>query len=222
MKVNKLFFSLFFFVLVISVSHAQLYTYIEKTGDEKHYQQISKKHVGKQLVLTLTCDDKFSRHLYEPVGYTRQWIMKDKTAGYDFEARRVNNMIHIKGIYQSKEIDKSVEIDHLPWLNKLDHGLSAWVRSDEKSTTFWTLKLGSDLEPIRFEAEKTGEERITTSAGVFDAIKIKINLHGFLLSSLWSANSWYRKEDGLFLKYEGTDGPGTPLTINELHQLFRH
>lgn len=198
---------------------AQDMEYLKVTGDDKTVQKISISSTADGKVLLFTDSDTYSKHFYAPAGNTQKWQHQDEKEKHDFEAIRKGEEIHIQGIFQGKDIDKTVEIDKKRWLNKLDHGLSDWVLGEEEELVFWTLKLSSDLDPIEFNAQKVGEESLTVAGTQYQAIKVKLTLDGLLLSKLWSAHCWYDRKSGLFLKYEGTSGgPGTALTTIELSQ----
>ena len=198
----------------------QEYIYSDQEGDDKKTLRVSKSQLYDSLLLTLKSSHKYSKHSFSPPGYTKKWRMIDRDADHNFLAERSGNEISIQGKYSGSRISKIVQIDNRPWINKLDHGLSAWVKTDQDHTSFWTLKLGSGLDPVEFEVKKTGTENLTTPAGDFEVIKVKINLDGFLVSNFWSAYLWYREEDGLFIKYQGDSGPGTSLRIIELQEIL--
>jgi hypothetical protein len=199
---------------------AQELEYMETTGQEETLLKIRIKPRSEGKELIFTDPETYSRHRFQPEGFTQSWIHKDKENQHDFEAIREGNQIHIKGTFKGEVIQKTVKIDERQWINKLDHGLSVWAVGEEDELVFWTLKLSSDLDPIKFRAEKLGTESITLPEGTFDAVKVKLTLDGFLLSSLWSAYCWYEVSSGLFLKYEGANGgPGTPTTTIELNKM---
>ena len=200
---------------------AQKYGYAEITNNTKTNLQIIKEQT-KEGIFLITMKDEYrdSRHYFEPEGYTIRWEHSDTKLGHDFDVVRMGEKVAIQGTFQGKTIDKTVEIDEDMWTNKVDHALSDWVRSDEEEVEFWILKLSSDLDPLKIRAEKVGYEVINLNHRTFQTIKVKLTLCGFFLSHLWSSYYWYRKEDGLFLKFRGAMGrPGTPLTTIELTHL---
>lgn len=198
----------------------QDYVYLDKVGDEEKQLYISKHNEEGTQQLVLQSSYKYSKHTYSPPGCTSQWQLKDQNASHDFLAKRNHHTITVSGKYAGKAINKKVEIDKKPWINKLDHGLSNWVVSGEKEIVFWALKLNSGLDPVEFEAEKVGREAISTAAGNFQTIKVKLRLHGFLISNFWSATLWFRETDGLFVKYAGDSGPGTSLRTISLQKIL--
>ncbi len=197
---------------------AQEYTYSETTSGERLMVNISKRQTEQsQSIIEMKGIYRDSRHYFEPDGYTVRWQHKDTQLLHDFDIIRDKNDIIIKGMFKGEAIHKTVKVDDKCWMNKIDQGLCPWVKSDEDEIVFWILKLSSDLDPIKFKAEKVGTEMLQTSAGTFSTIKVKLRLDGFLVSHLWSAYYWYREADGVFLKYEGASGmPGTPVTVIEL------
>ncbi len=201
------------------ISLGQAFVYTDSEGGITQLLNVRKKQERGGLMLYLNSEIKNTRHFYQPPGHTVEWKLIDHAEKHDFYARRHGNQIAIEGIYQGKPITKTVDVDEKPWINKLDHGLSNWARSEEDELVFWTLKLNSGLDPILFKAEKLGTENLETPAGKFQTVKVKLNLNGFLLSNLWSAYCWYRVSDGLFVKYEGDSGPGTHLRMIELQRI---
>jgi hypothetical protein len=216
--------SLLTFCLPLSIFSplaAQEYFYTEVTDNTKTNLQITKKETEDgTFLITMKDDHRDSRHYFEPEGYTIRWEHSDTQLGHDFDVVRSGDKIAIKGTFQGKPIDKIVDIDESVWMNKVDHALSSWVRSDDEEVEFWILKLSSDLDPLKIRAEKVGHEILKLNQKTFLTIKVKLTLCGFFLSHLWSSYYWYREEDGLFLKFRGAMGrPGTPLTTIELTPL---
>ena len=200
--------------------NAQQYHYKSQTKGGPAFDVYVKKYQHEQRnILELTENDRYSKHTFDAKLGTKQWRLRDAPEHHDFTAIREGNYIHIQGIFKNEPVDKKVEIDQGPWYNKLDHGLSKFAISDQQKTDFWVLKLLSDLDATQMHAEKVGEESIKVGGESYPAVKVKLTLHGFLLSKMWSAYCWYRATDGLFLRYEGANGgPGTPTTIIELEE----
>ncbi len=193
--------------------------YISTTSGEETRQEISRVLKGPSQTIEIQEPHQYSQHLFCPRGSTETWTHRNDKENTQFVAKRQeDNTIHIEGTFKGEKFQKTVSIDEDAWINKMDFGLSQFAMSEEKSMTFWTLKL-VDLEPIHFRAEKVGAELLQVKQQKVEAIKIKVTLKNFILSKLWSANLWYRSSDGLFLKYEGAKGrPGTPVTTIEIRE----
>lgn len=199
-------------------SVGQEYSYSETTNDETTNFQIKKSRPEEGIYLIEMKDEHRLSHHYTMLrGSTVRWQHTDTKLSHDFKVERMGNDIVIRGTFKGNQINKTVEIDDARWYSKVDHALSDWVRSDEEELDFWILKLSSDLDPLKISAEKVGTETIKLEENSFQAIKVRLTLCGFFLSKLWSSYYWYRKEDGLFLKFKGAMGkPGTPTTTIEL------
>ncbi len=211
-------FSMTLWVMLISsfCVDAQSVMYTSTTEDDVSSQKISRRTEGAYDIVEIWEDDKYSAHYFTKTGATKEWIHRDKTNGHDFVATRNGNNITIIGLHKHKNINKTVAVDEHIWTNKIDYGLSYFVRSGNDETIFWTLKLG-DLEPLQFKAYREDKEDINISGQPIETIKIKITLKNIFLAKLWSARLWYRASDDLFLKYEGPMGkPGTPITTIEI------
>ncbi|WKN31795.1 hypothetical protein PZB74_00285 [Porifericola rhodea] len=196
---------------------AQKLLYIDHTGDKETQLDVRISQKADTREVMFTDPETYSLHVFEPQSYTKRWDHKDYEHNHNFTALREGNRIRIKGTFKGEPVEKVVEIDEKRWINKLDHGLSAWVTSKEEEVVFWALKLSSDLDPIEFRAEKIQEEKLNLASKTYDAVKVKLSLNGMVLSRLWSAYCWYDKKTGLFLKFEGTQGPGSPLTTITLN-----
>ena len=65
-------------------------------------------------------------------------------------------------------------------------------------------------------ANKEGEEEIKIGNKKYHTVKIKVTLKGWL-SMFWHSYYWFRKNDGVFVKFEGVrGGPFTPKTTIQL------
>ncbi len=199
-------------------SLGQEYSYTETTNNETTNFQIKKSHANEGVyMIEMKDENRLSHHYIMPQGTTVRWQHKDTKLAHDFNVERKGNDIAIRGTFNGNEINKVVEIDDAHWHSKVDHALTDWVRSEEDELDFWILKLSSDLDPLKISAEKVGTEMIKLDNNTFQATKVKLTLCGFFMSKLWSSYYWYRKEDGLFLKFKGAMGlPGTPTTTIEL------
>lgn len=217
----KLLLMLGLFVLLFFPSIGQEYSYTETTNNKTINYQIKKsKPEGGTYLIEMKDEYRLSRHYITPMGSTVRWHHTDTELAHNFEVERRGNNIAIQGTFKGNLINKTVEVDEAHWFNKVDHALSDWVRSDEEELDFWILKLSSDLDPLKIRAEKVGTETLKLHDGTFQAIKVKLTLCSFFMSNFWSSYYWYRKEDGLFLKFKGAMGlPGTPTTTIEFRQL---
>lgn len=191
---------------------AQDLIYLSVTKGDSTKQEISKYQEKNQQVVEVKEAWRFSKHYFCGEGATQKWMYRDEKENTEFVAEREGNSIYVQGILKGEKLKKTVAIDQDIWVNKIDHGLSHFVNSDQASVTFWTLKL-SDLEPVHFEAEKVETEILQVNGRKVQALKVKLTLNHMLIAKFWSAHLWYRSSDGLFLRYEGANGgPGTPVT----------
>ena len=72
------------------------------------------------------------------------------------------------------------------------------------------------LTPIRMQATKVGTDTVLLDGVPTEAVKVRLAPDG-LLAAFWHGHYWYRKTDGLFLKFEGRRGlPGSPMTVVHL------
>ena len=71
------------------------------------------------------------------------------------------------------------------------------------------------MKITRFKLKKKRIDTISINGKEVEAVYITVSLTG-LLSIFWTGKYWYRKSDGVFLRYKGKSGPGTGVSIMEL------
>jgi hypothetical protein len=65
-------------------------------------------------------------------------------------------------------------------------------------------------------AKKIRTEKILVQEREVETQNIRVKLTGFK-AIFWHSDYWFRRSDGLFLKYRGVEGPpGTPETVMTL------
>jgi len=156
-------------------------------------------------------------HIYQCdlLGATLQWELKNPGTNTDIVARREKRSILINGTFEGESIDKKVSIDGAPWYQPMSFSLTSFIKSDKSSVEFWSLR-PNDLLSYKMKAKKKEIQLIKIHGKEVEVQKVKVSLTGFR-SMFWHGYYWFRKVDGLFMKYEGVNGPpGTPKTIIEL------
>jgi hypothetical protein len=148
---------------------------------------------------------------------TRTWAFENSKENTKITASREGNKIFLKGQTRGKPIEKTFKINELSWNQTFNIGLERFALSPEKSMIFWSIgtKGPGNMKITRFKVKKKGIETITIKGKKMEAVYITISLTG-LLSIFWTGKYWYRKSDGVFLRYIGKSGPGTGVSIMEL------
>ena len=148
---------------------------------------------------------------------TRTWSFENPKENTKITASREGNKIFLKGQTRGKPIEKTFKINELSWNQTFNIGLERFALSPEKSMVFWSIgtKGPGNMKITRFKVKKKKIETITIKGKEVEAVYITISLTG-LLSIFWTGKYWYRKSDGVFLRYKGKGGPGTGISIMEL------
>ena len=115
------------------------------------------------------------------------------------------------GKTRSKKIDAGNKI----WIQNISMSLQCFVKDKTKDKMNFSIIKTDDLSLFDMVALKKKDVDIAVGPGKFKTANVIVTLPG-MKSVLWKSNYWFQKNDGLFLKYKGTDGPGTPVTITEL------
>lgn len=133
----------------------------------------------------------------------------------DLSAVRKGNTIEVNVIENGKSRSNKIDTGNKIWIQNISLSLQWFVKNNRKETMSFCIIKTDDLSPFDMVAKKKKDADITVGPNNFIATNVMVTLPG-MKSVLWKSNYWFRKNDGLFLKYEGTDGPGTPVTTTQL------
>jgi len=130
-------------------------------------------------------------------------------------AVRKGNTIEIQIIENGKTRSETISADNKIWIQKISLSLQWFVKDTSKDKMDFYILKTDDLSLFDMVAIKKKDVDIDVGPKKFKATNVVVTLPG-MKSILWKSNYWFQKNDGLFLRYEGTDGPGTPITVTEL------
>lgn len=140
---------------------------------------------------------------------TRSFMIANRSEGIEVEASRSGDRILVSGIHRGTPVKKELVLEEdLPWYQTFNHQFGDFALSDEKKRQFWMIRLDT-LEATRWQLKRIGSERLPIGGSQIEAVRVRLSLTG-LLAPFWSADLWYRAEDGRFLRYLGPiRGPGS-------------
>lgn len=142
---------------------------------------------------------------------TVSWSVSDPDARTALNVVRSEDILIFSGQFNGEDIQRSVTINPAPWYQALSVSLREFNRSSEKMKKIWSIRPDT-LDVHQLKIIREGDEIIQLGSDPCHTTRIKIQLTGFK-SVFWSGQYWLRKEDGLFVRYEGPSGPpGWPLT----------
>ena len=146
-------------------------------------------------------------------GLTLRWRLQGERI--EAEARREGDAIVLAGRHEGEPVERRIEIGDEPWYQPLSYSLRRFARSGKIATPFWMLRPDT-LTAVRLKAERVGREPLVTANGPALAVRVRISTTG-LLTGIWKADYWFAADSGVFLRYEGVNGPpGSPKTVVEL------
>ncbi len=188
----------------IDSEHADVDWLLEK-GERTRL--VYRKNSPQNSELSVTTIDK---------GYaTVSWELSVPDEHTEVKAVRRGNAIHLVGTVNGRPVDKLFKIDSAPWFQAMSVCLRAMVFSNASKMEFWILRPDT-LKPHKLIAEKQGVDTMPVLGKPAEVQQITIGLPG-MLAPFWSATYWFKKEDGVFVKYEGPHGPpGSPMVMVNL------
>jgi hypothetical protein len=175
-------------------------TVIEETPDTITYLSVSP--IGS----TECCINKGD-------GSTISWKRMRKNRS--IEAIRKGNSIEVNVIENGQNRSKIIQAGNKIWIQKISLSLQWFVKDTSKDEMDFCIIKTNDLSLFEMVAIKKKDVDIRLGPKKFKAANVVVTLPG-MKSILWKSNYWFQKNDGLFLRYKGTNGPGTPLTITQL------
>jgi hypothetical protein len=209
----------FFLALTAGPTAAEDLFYSKKSGNDvsSFSVRIDKTVTGYTLTAGTVTDGRFfievSMKTDEHLA-TREWAYVDPKEKIDLKAVRTGNRIELQGTSKGRTVKKTYTIDGKPWLQYFPFGLEEFAVSRATYIEYWALSPDL-LECALMSATKTCIEKITSLGREQSAVKTRISLAG-ALSVFWGADFWLSAENGHYLKFLGTNGPGTPETTIEL------
>ncbi|UCH94489.1 MAG: hypothetical protein JSV88_30055 [Candidatus Aminicenantes bacterium] len=220
MKINS---TLILVILLIGpfLADGATRVYEQKTKDQvtTHRFAIKTTEPGYSIDLQSEIEENVIKQTFEVDAHlaTLSWVYEDPKENTKVTASRQENKIFLKGRTRGKPIDKTFKINELPWNQTFNIGLEGFAVSAEKSVIFWAIgtRGPGNMKITRFKVKKKRIETITIKGKEVEAVYVTISLTG-LLSVFWTGKYWYRKSDGIFLRYKGKNGPGTGISIMEL------
>ena len=213
---------IFLLVLIGSfLSNGMTRIYEEKTQDQltTHRFDIDKTPTGYSVNLQSETRATFIKQAFEVDTNMAalSWAFENLKENTKITASREGKKVFLRGQTKGKPIAKTFKINKLPWNQTFNIGLEGFVLSSKKSMIFWSIgtRGPGNMKITRFKVKKKRIETITIKDKEVEAVYITISLTG-LLSIFWTGKYWYRKSDGVFLRYKGKNGPGTDVSIMEL------
>jgi hypothetical protein len=154
---------------------------------------------------------------------TRAWTFSDPSRRMELTASVQGERIVLTGSSQGKKVDKRFDATGAPWNQLFQMGLGPFVMSGRKEMTFRSIGTQGpgELKIGKMSVTRRGEEEVEINGQKVAVIHVRISLSG-LLSIFWHGDYWYRKSDGLFLRYRGKNRRGGAIAVSELAEEKRH
>lgn len=184
------------------------------TGEDVMTYEWSLVDKGNNQFLVVSVEDDIRyENLCDQSGQTISWSVRGPEA--DISAVRTGSIITIRGTFQGHLVEERHDLGDIPWYQALSYSFRHFIRSDDQSVQFWTIR-PDNLDALKMTVEKDGFETIDTASGRIESTRLKIRLAG-VLKNFWKAYYWFDKRQSQFIRYEGVNGPpGTPKTVIEL------
>lgn len=194
-------------IIAICGTSAEVRWRIEETTEGRPSRLVEYQWSDAAGVRTLTMrrEDSLSEVAVDAAGGTAKW----RSVGWDGTPMELG-----------AEDSRFSRDGSLPWYQLLPQ-LAPFVVGPDKEMRFFIVpeRLDGRLRasgPTKLRAKKIAEETVEAEGMTVSAWKVRITFDD-LRSAFWGADYWFRKSDGLLVRYEERrGGPGTPTTIGLL------
>lgn len=187
------------------------YRYLQQTGKtEEHFDWILEHR--EDILLQAISPVEVHQTLMDSAMATRRWELDIPQQGTCVQASREGNSIQLQGQWRGKTLDRSLDIDEAPWFQALSVSLRPFLKQQQTSTEFWTLR-PDKLTVHKIRATKKGRHPLLLDGQEVTADKVEITMTG---PAAWLGRGryWFRASDHVLLRYQGPGGlPGIPATI---------
>ena len=178
----------------------------DKSEEVRHYFRAEENRF--RLRTEMEDGEEEQSYIIDEKGETVAWEYRDPGRGIILSAELTpGRVIRCSGQYRGKPFRKDFRINHQPWNQRFQQGLSNFLQSGQQKTVFWTIgtRGKGEMKITRFTAKRETRtpppDMLSTSAFKKPFQHIKMSLHG-MLSLFWTGRYWYDAK-GNFLYYEG-------------------
>jgi hypothetical protein len=149
---------------------------------------------------------------------TLAWTYGEPSKKTAINARLDEKFIFLSGTYKGEPIEKMFKTKGLPWNQLFNKGVEPFVRSGRKKYKFRAVgtRGPGEMKITSFTVKRVKKPEVIKIMGKgVSVVHIKISLSG-LLAMFWTGHYWFRRSDGVFIRYRGKNGPGKPESIMDL------
>lgn len=198
---------------VAMAANSTTYLYRDQTGNEQVFFCWTSQQQKDQVVITSRKLDEIYRNVCGLHGSTRRWEVRKP--GVLAKAWVEERQLILKGEVDGRAVSWTKDLQGRTWHQPLSYTLREVALGRTPEITFCCIRPDT-LELVGLRAQRMGEEKVQVAGSQMSAVKVRIRMQG-LLRLVWHADYWFRTKDGVFIRYQGVNGPsGTPKTTIEL------
>jgi hypothetical protein len=198
----------------LSHSATDVYEYANTVGPRSYPSFLSITQTGAGFAVNLELPQAKAEGVMDGRNRLTSYRFIDEKEKIDVRLERTGNNIEMTGVFKNEKVKKTIRLDDAPWCQILEVNFSDYIASAEIRFFYWALA-GYQNEMYKMEAEKLGTEKITINGKEVEAVHVLAKPTG-IYALFWHCDFWFRKSDGMYLRYEAYEGVGAPLTITTL------
>lgn len=206
---------LLFCMLGTTLCYAREYLYLEVTGTDSTYRTWQVETYERGYKVSVDDPRCFQIYILDSCFQTLAWERNNKDEATVIKGELKDHQMILKGTFQNNMYEAAYPTGNYPWFQKYAFSLKGFIASPEKKKEFVVLRY-ANLEPFTLQIVKEKDETIAMNHVDVLCCRAKLSVTGWK-SRFYSVKFWFRKSDGLFVRFEGVNGPpGTPTTTIEL------
>lgn len=189
-------------------------SYIETVGKESYSVLASETKLSDKDGYRMEYRAHFKHEIWELDTHfnTQSWVVSNNLTQEHYRIHRNQNKLIVTGRVRERTFNaESQSITADPWYQALEPAARRFAQSDRRSQAFWIL-LPDTLSLHHMILKDRKAVKLLSGDVELDAVQVRVTFLGWR-QYFWSAYYWFRESDGVWLRYEGTNGPpGTPKT----------
>lgn len=184
-------------------------------GRETRIAMFEEQTPGGWIIHSRMSDGEMHDVDIDASGATLRYHVVSPARRIDYRVTRDGNVLIIEGTFSGAPLSRKITIDEHPWYETLERSLQGYAAAGAPGKVVFWIVHPWEARAYLLGATGEGYQQVTVNDRAMTALRVRVRPEGFY-HFFWSALYWYRREDAMFVRYEGVRGfPGTPRTVVE-------
>ena len=200
--------------LNLSADEGISYVYTRRDRKSQEYIQWDRIALRDGFELYQANDEGIRYFRCRPDGSIQSMVHTSPEDRVVFKAEKKGTTLIAESLGRRGAVKREISMKTDFWNQPVSTGIQNFILSCEDVLEF-SLIDPAKLESVDFTFTKTDRSVLTVMDEPTDVLHLELRLSG-MLSKFWKGDFWFREDDGVLVRFEGNDGPGTDQYVLEL------